>query len=150
MNRRRFLHHCAALGALLAGGLPLAARAAGLAARPPFEAKTLAAALQALGASETRSSADLLLEAPDVAENGASVPLDITSKLPDTRRISVLVDDNPQPLAMQLEFSPGVQARFHGRVKLNRSSTVRVLAEAGDAKYLVSRPVQVTIGGCGV
>ncbi len=152
-ERRSVLRHtagAAALGLLAAAGVLRPGLA--LAAAPeraPFAATTLSAALQALGAGNAQTSGEILIGAPDVAENGASVPLDITSRLPGTRRLAVLVDDNPQPLAMQLEFAPGVQARFHGRIKMGRSSTVRVLAEADGRSWLASRAVQVTVGGCG-
>ncbi|WP_168735354.1 thiosulfate oxidation carrier protein SoxY [Pseudothauera rhizosphaerae] len=152
-QRRRFLHATgasAALGVLLAAGVlrPAHALAAG-SERIAFQARTLAAALQALGNPQPPTSADIVIDVPDVAENGAAVPLAITSRLPGTRRISVLVDDNPQPLALQFEFAAEVQPRFQARIKMGQSSQVRVLAEADGGAWIAARPVQVTIGGCG-
>jgi sulfur-oxidizing protein SoxY len=152
-TRRQFLRSAgsvAALGVLLGAGVQRPAAAASTGSpRPAFEARTLAAALQALGSSSASESTALQIGAPEVAENGASVPLDISSSLPDTRRIAVLVDHNPQPLALQLEFAPGVRPRFHARIKMGQSSPVRVVAEAGGRHYTTVRSVQVTQGGCG-
>src|SRR5574337_60929 len=127
--RRLFLLHTAGhttLLALLGTGLLRPGRV--LAApwnSPAFEAKTLAEALRLIGGDAAAPSTDLELRAPEIAENGAVVAVDVVSKLPGTRRISLLVDKNPQPLIFQIEFSPGVRPQVSTRIKMAQTSLLR-------------------------
>lgn len=114
-----------------------------------FEARELAAALQVLGLSAAQESPDIQLRAPDVAENGAVVPLDIAVKLPGVRSVSVLIENNPFPLSAHYELSASAVPEFHLRVKMAESSVVRVIARTDAKIHLLSRRIDVTQGGCG-
>ncbi len=141
----------AALGAATALGLLLPMRV--MAAewnRAAFGAKDLPGALHAAGMDAAAESADLVLKAPDVAEDGAAVPIEVISNLPGTQEISIFVDDNPFPLAASFRFSNGAEPRISARLKMAETSNVRVVARAADGKfYSTVGEVKVTIGGCG-
>ena len=89
------------------------------------------------------------LELPIIAENGAVVPVEVTSNLPDTKSIVVLVEKNPFPLVAKFDFLEGATPFVKVNVKMGESSNVRVLAEAGGKYYSAVKEVKVTIGGCG-
>ncbi len=151
-NRRRILQRAGAAGALAA------ATAAGI-LRPQdvlaawnkdaFGQKTLADAIKSLGAVAAADSKDIVIDAPQIAENGAVVPVEITSNLPNTKSIVVLIEKNPFPLAAKFDFLEGAVPFVKVNVKMGESSNVRVLAEAGGKYYAAVREVKVTIGGCG-
>ena len=137
------------LGALLAGLFkPLAAFAASW-NKDAFGAKSAADALKSLGASAAVPSKDVLIEAPQIAENGAVVPIEITSNVPGTTSISVLIEKNPFPLAGVFEFREGALPFVKLNVKMGETSDVRVVAEAGGRRYTATKEIKVTIGGCG-
>lgn len=137
------------LGALLAGLFkPLAALAASW-NKDAFGAKNAADALKGLGASGAAPSKDLVIEAPQIAENGAVVPIEITSNLPGTTSIAVLIEKNPFPLAGVFEFRDGALPFVRLNVKMGETSDVRVVAEAGGRRYTAAKEIKVTIGGCG-
>ena len=117
--------------------------------RAAFEAKAVADALKGIGVTATEDSNRIVLKAPEIAENGAIVPLEITSQVPGTQAIYILVDKNPQPLTAVFEFANGAEAFVATRIKMNESSIVRVLARASGKFYATMREVKVTIGGCG-
>ena len=146
MKRRTLL----AVLPLLAAGLmkPLAALAAAW-NKDAFGAKTVADALKSLGAASTAPSKDLVIEAPQIAENGMVVPIEVTSNIPGTRAISVIVEKNPFPLAGRFEFLDGALPFVKVNVKMAETSDVRVLAEAGGKHFVATREIKVTIGGCG-
>jgi sulfur-oxidizing protein SoxY len=144
MNRlRRSL--LAALGVLVLK--PLAALAAWN--EQAFGAKTAADALQTLGAGAAAPSKDIVIEAPQIAENGAVVPIEIASNIPGTTSIAVLIEKNPFPLTGRFDFKEGALPFVKLNVKMGETSEVRVLAEAGGKHYSASREIKVTIGGCG-
>jgi sulfur-oxidizing protein SoxY len=137
------------LGALLAGLLkPLAALAATW-NKDAFGAKTTADALKGLGAAGASPSADILIEAPQIAENGAVVPIEVSSRLPGTTSIAVLVEKNPFPLAGLFEFKEGALPFVRVNAKMGETSDVRVVVEAGGRRYVATKEIKVTIGGCG-
>jgi sulfur-oxidizing protein SoxY len=142
-NVRRSL--LAALGALLLK--PLAALAAWN--EQAFGAKTAADALKTLGVPASAPSKDIVIEAPQIAENGAVVPIEISSGLPGTTSITVLIEKNPFPLAGKFEFREGALPFVKLNVKMGETSDVRVVAEAGGKHYTATREIKVTIGGCG-
>ena len=139
--RRRTL---AAIALLL---LPLRALAAWN--KEAFQAKSAADALKSLGVSAPAESKDILIEAPQIAENGAVVPVEITSNIPGTRSIAVVVEKNPFPLVAKFDFSESAVPFVKVNVKVGESSFVRAIAEAGGKHYTAAREVKVTIGGCG-
>jgi sulfur-oxidizing protein SoxY len=115
-----------------------------------FEAKDTPAAMKAVGAATTAESKDLKLTAPDIAENGAVVPIDISSGIPNTISIAVFVDKNPFPLTAAFNFANGAMADASVRLKMGQTSIVRAVAKTADGKYFTaSKEVKVTAGGCG-
>ena len=117
--------------------------------RAAFDARSAADALRLIGATAAETSADIVLKTPEIAENGAAVPIEVISNIPGTTRLSVLVDKNPFPLALQFNFTPPAVARFQAKLKMGESSRLRVVATAGGRHYTVFREVKVTAGGCG-
>jgi sulfur-oxidizing protein SoxY len=118
--------------------------------RSAFEAKDLAGALKGMGAGSPADSAALTIKAPDIAENGAVVPIDIASGIPNTVSLAVLVDKNPFPLTSAFEFSNGAVPEMALRVKMGQTSLVEVVAKTADGKhYIAKKEVKVTVGGCG-
>jgi len=137
------------LGALLAALLqPLAALAAAW-NMEAFGARSAADALQGIGAAGAVPSADLAIDAPQIAENGAVVPIEISSSVPGTSAIAVVIEKNPFPLAARFEFKEGALPFVKLNVKMGESSDVRVVAFAGGKQYTATREIKVTIGGCG-
>jgi len=114
-----------------------------------FGQKTLADALKSIGAAVAADSNDIVIDAPQIAENGAVVPVEITSNVPNTKSIVVLVEKNPFPLVAKFDFLEGAVPFVKVNVKMGESSNVRVLAEAGGKYYAALKEVKVTIGGCG-
>ena len=114
-----------------------------------FGQKTLADALKSVGAVSVADSKDIVIDAPQIAENGAVVPVEITSNVPNTKSIVVLIDKNPFPLVAKFDFLEGAVPFVKVNCKVGESSYVRVLAEAGGKYYAATKEVKVTIGGCG-
>jgi sulfur-oxidizing protein SoxY len=137
------------LGAFLAGLLkPLAALAAAW-NKEAFGAKSAPDALKSLGAANAAASKGIVIEAPQIAENGAVVPIEITSSIPGTSSITVLIEKNPFPLAGRFEFKEGALPFVKLNVKMGETSDVRVVAEALGRHYTATKEIKVTIGGCG-
>ena len=151
--RRMLLKGAGASGALavaLAAGLLRPSRV--LAAewnKAAFGAASVPDALKAIGASGPADSKDVAIKAPDIAENGAVVPVEVDSRIPGTTEIAVLVDKNPLPLAASFTFSNGALPSVALRLKMGKTSNVRVIAKAGGKSYATAKEVKVTIGGCG-
>ena len=114
-----------------------------------FGAKSAADALKNLGVGSPAPSPDVLIEAPQIAENGAVVPVEITSNIKGTTSILVLIDKNPFPLVSKFDFSEGSLPFVKLNVKMGETSDVRVVAEAGGKHYVATKEIKVTIGGCG-
>ncbi len=114
-----------------------------------FHAKSAHDALAKIDASNAFESKQVTLDAPQIAENGAVVPVEVTSSVPGTRAIYVLVDKNPFPLAGFFQFKEGAVPYVKLNVKMGESSFVRAIVEAGGKHYSASKQVKVTIGGCG-
>jgi sulfur-oxidizing protein SoxY len=114
-----------------------------------FAAKSAADAMKALGMTNAEESKDIVIRAPDIAENGAVVPIDVTSNIPGTTSISVFVEKNPFPYLGTFDFPQDTVPYVHLRAKLGESTPVRVVAAAGGKFYTTAKEVKVTIGGCG-
>jgi sulfur-oxidizing protein SoxY len=114
-----------------------------------FGAKSTAEALKSLGTPAPVPSQDVVIEAPEIAENGAVVPIEITSKVPGTTSIVVLIDKNPFPLLGKFDFMEGALPFVKVNVKMGETSDVRVIAQAGGKGYVATKEIKVTIGGCG-
>ncbi len=149
-TRRKLLADSAKVMALLAGAglLPQPALAAWTQAA--FEAKTVADAIKALGGGAPAESKDVTITGPDIAENGAVVPVGVATTLPGVKRLAVLVEKNPSTLAAVFEVSDAVEASFNTRVKMGQSSNVLAVALMADGKVLFAqKEIKVTLGGCG-
>jgi sulfur-oxidizing protein SoxY len=115
-----------------------------------FGAKTPQDALKGIGAANPTASKEIVIDAPQIAENGAVVPIEIASNLPGTSSIAVVLEKNPFPLAAKFEFKEGALPYLKLNVKMAETSDVRVVvAAAGGRYYSASREIKVTIGGCG-
>ena len=150
MNRREMLSRSAAVATLLGtvGLLPQAAQAAYNSAA--FEIKTMADLVKSLGGSAPIESKDVTITGPDIAENGAVVPIGVSSALPGVKRLLVLVEKNPSVLSAMFDVSDAVEANFTTRVKMGQSSNVMAVAMMADGKVLFAqKEVKVTLGGCG-
>jgi sulfur-oxidizing protein SoxY len=151
-SRRTVLKGIWAIGALasaVAAGL-LSPRSAFAAwNKGAFEAKSTIDAMKALGIASAEESKAIEIRAPDIAENGAVVPIDITSSIPGTTAISVFIEKNPFPYTGTFDVSQGAVPYVHLRVKIGESSQVRVVVAAGGKHYMTAKEVKVTIGGCG-
>ncbi len=150
LNRRELLSHSAKVAALLAttGLLPQMAHAAYNTAA--FEVKTMAELVKLLGGSAPTESKDVTITGPDIAENGAVVPVGVSTALPGVKRLLVLVEKNPSVMSAMFEVSDAVDANFSTRVKMGQSSNVYAVAMMGDGKVLFAqKEVKVTLGGCG-
>ena len=147
MGKRRGLLQGA--GALLAAALlkPVAALAAWN--KAAFSSKSSADALKSLGTPGAEASSGIVIEAPQIAENGAVVPVEITSNIPGTTSIAVLVDKNPYPLVGKFDFMDGALPYVKVNAKMGETSDVRVVATAGGKHYQATKEIKVTIGGCG-
>jgi sulfur-oxidizing protein SoxY len=138
-----------AVAAVFGGALlkPESARAAWN--QSAFQAKNAADAMRALGMHDAAESKDIEIRAPDIAENGAVVPVDITSNIPGTTSISVFIEKNPFPYTGSFDFAAGTMPYVHLRAKLGQSTPVRVVVAANGKYYTAAKEVKVTIGGCG-
>lgn len=152
MQRREFLRHggsAGAMAALVAAGWWPAMAAAEEWNRVAFDAKTFEDVLKALGGVDAKASGDVVLVAPEIAENGAVVPLQFSSRSPATEMLAVLVEKNPNMLAAVFEVPEGTVADFQTRVKMAQTSNVFVLARSGGRYLYAVKEIKVTLGGCG-
>ena len=147
MQRRAWLQGMVAMG-LLALAAPLRALAAGWNALA-FEAKTMTGAFTGLGIDQAGASRDIILIAPDMAENGAIVQVEVESRIPGTEAITILVEKNPTPLIANYLFSNGADPYVITRIKMAETSELRVVVKAGGRYFSVSKQVEVALGGCG-
>jgi sulfur-oxidizing protein SoxY len=115
-----------------------------------FDAKTMADLMKALGAGAPSESKDVTITGPDIAENGAVVPVGASTALPGVKRMLLLVEKNPSMLSALFDVSDAVDASFTTRVKMGQSSNVFAVAMMADGKVLfAAKEVKVTLGGCG-
>ena len=114
-----------------------------------FDAKDVAGALAGLGASGAAESDQIVVEAPNIAENGGRVPVTITSKIPGTESIAMLAEANATPLIADFDLSNGAEGYISTTIKLGKTGKVRAVVKAGGKVYTAAKEVKVTIGGCG-
>ena len=149
-TRREMLARSATVAGLLAaaGFLPASALAAW--PQAAFDAKNLADAVKALGGGAPTESKDVTITGPDIAENGAVVPVGCACALPGVKRLLLLVEKNPSVLAAVFDVSDAVDASFSSRVKMGQSSNVIAVAMMADNRVLFAqKEIKVTLGGCG-
>lgn len=148
-TRRKALRHGAVVAGLLAatGLFPHYALAFNAKA---FEAKNIADVLKAIGAGAPVASKDVTLTAPDIAENGAVVPMGAATSLAGVKQLLVLVEKNPSALIAMFNLTDSVESNIQTRAKMGESSDVYAVAIMNDGRVLYAKKeVKVTLGGCG-
>jgi len=114
-----------------------------------FTQKTEADAIKTLYGKAAEVSDQVKLDAPEIAENGAVVPISVSSRLPNVTSIAIIVSENPFPLAASYKIPPGTSGTVSNRLKMAKTSKVVALVESGGKIYSASKEVKVTVGGCG-
>ena len=142
---------CALLG-LVGSAARFGARAAADAVHwmeDAFKQKSEADAVKALYGKTAEASDKVKLEAPEIAENGAVVPISVTSALPKTTSIAILVLENPFTLAAAYTIADGTLPAVSNRLKMAKTSKVMAVVESGGKLFTATKEVKVTVGGCG-
>jgi len=153
MKRRNFLKGTLAtsmVGVAVSAGL-LTPKAV-LAAWPEssFAAKKVDDAVNSLlGSAKTAPSSDIKIKAPDIAENGAVVPITVSTQMSKVESITLLVAENPQPLCCNFELAPSAEPFVSTRIKMGKTSDVVAIVKSGGKLFSANKTVKVTIGGCG-
>ncbi|MBT9589968.1 MAG: thiosulfate oxidation carrier protein SoxY [Thiobacillus sp.] len=150
--RRNVLKSAAGAGTVavaVAAGLLKPTMALAGAPRTAFEAKTVGDALKSMGASGAADSKDITIKAPDIAENGAVVPVEVTSGIAGTTAIAIVAEKNATPLVADFDLTNGAQGFISTRIKMGQTSLIRAVVTAGGKTYTSAKEVKVTIGGCG-
>jgi len=148
-NRRETLKQSLAVAGLL-GATGLFPQYALAFSKAAFDAKTIADAVKAYGASAPVESKDVTLTAPDIAENGAVVPLAASSTLAGVKSILLLVEKNPNALSAKFDVSDAIEPNVATRVKMGQTSDVYAVVVTADGKtHYAKKEVKVTLGGCG-
>jgi sulfur-oxidizing protein SoxY len=115
-----------------------------------FDTHSVADTLKGLAVGEpTRSNDIVFFQTPEIAENGAVVPVGVASNIPKTESIAILVEKNPNVLAAVFDIPPGTEPAIVTRVKMAQSANIYALVRADGRYYLASKDVKVTLGGCG-
>lgn len=114
-----------------------------------FKAKSIADAFKALGAASPENSKDVVIVSPDIAENGAVVPVGIKSNLPKTDFMALLIEKNPFALTGAYDILAGAEPEVNMRVKMGQSSDVYAIVRADGKYYMAKKEIKVTLGGCG-
>lgn len=114
-----------------------------------FESKAVAGVLNSLGATDAAESKDITITAPDIAENGAIVPVAVTSRIPQTDQISIIAEKNPFPLAATFNIAAGSEGYVSTRLKMGKTADVWAVVKAGGRYYVAKKEVKITVGGCG-
>ncbi len=150
ISRRGFLSLTAGtFGALFAGvSLPLRVLAQHVRPDAAFTATDMAGAYAALG-STPEASSDIIFTSPEIAENGAVVPVSVASNIPGTTKIAILVEKNPNPLTAVFYIAEGTEPSIQTRVKVAQTCNLYAVVEANGKYYSASRETKVTLGGCG-
>jgi sulfur-oxidizing protein SoxY len=153
MKRREFVQTtsgAAALGlAVTVGFLPASASAQTAWNKAAFEAKSMADVVKALGGSSATESADVVLSAPEIAENGNVVRIGVQSAAAGVSWLGLVIEKNPSALAAGFDVMAGTEANMSTNVKMGQTSNVYALAKVGDKYIYAVKEVKVTLGGCG-
>jgi sulfur-oxidizing protein SoxY len=147
MDRRAWL--TAATSALMLAVLAPMRALAGVWNKAAFESPNMQDALRGLGMLQVGPSQDIVLVAPDLAENGAIVQIEIESRIAGTEAIAILAEKNPTPLIANFMFSNGAEPYIVTRIKMAETSELRAIVKADGKYYSVSRIIEVAQGGCG-
>ncbi|SDO38565.1 thiosulfate oxidation carrier protein SoxY [Afipia sp. GAS231] len=152
-TRRLILQGAGAVAVIGLGNIPFVSGAFAAAndkyPEEAFKAKTEADAIKALYGKTAEASDKVKIDAPEIAENGAVVPVSVTTTLPDVTSISFLVSENPVVLVASYRIPAGTMPSVANRIKMAKTSNVTVVVEAGGKVYSTTKEVKVTVGGCG-
>ena len=153
MKRRIFLKGSLATGAVgMAVSTGLLTPRVSMAAwsKAAFEATDINGGMTSLyGSSSMDKSDKIKIKAPDIAENGAVVPVSVTTSIDGVSSISLFADKNALPLTANFELGPGTEGYVSTRIKMGKTANVIAVVKAGDKLFSSSKEVKVTIGGCG-
>jgi sulfur-oxidizing protein SoxY len=153
MKRRQFVKTTTGIATLslvaTAGLLPAAASAQTAWNKAAFEAKSMAEVVKALGGAPATESADVVLTAPEIAENGNVVRIGAQSAATGVTWLGLVIEKNPAALAAGFDVIAGTQADMSTNVKMGQTSNVYALAKVGDKFIYAVKEVKVTLGGCG-
>ena len=151
--RRSFLKLAGSMGALATVGATGLLRSVETWAatwnKSGFESKAVTDVLNSLGATGASESKDIVITAPEIAENGAVVPVAVFSKIPNTQQISIVAEKNPFPLAATFDVAGGGEGYVSTRLKMGQTSDVWAVVKAGGRYYVAKKEVKITVGGCG-
>jgi sulfur-oxidizing protein SoxY len=140
----------AALGTAIAAGLITPSRVFANNISGAFKAKSTNDVMSQMFPGQTpESSSKIKIKAPDIAENGAVVPVSVSSSLPGVDSISILVEKNATPLVASFDLPGNADSFVSTRIKMGKTSNLIAVAKVGDKLYSSSKEVKVTIGGCG-
>src|SRR5690606_31858570 len=115
-----------------------------------FTAKDIPSALSSLmGADSAEESGDINIKAPDIAENGAVVPVTVSTTLPGVEAIAIIAANNPVPLIANFNLKEGAEGFISSRIKMGKSGDVIAVVKSDGKLYKAAKEVKVTIGGCG-
>ena len=139
-----------ALGVAIGAGLLIPANVLAAWPEKAFKSKELPEMLKELTGSEgMQESGDIQIKAPDIAENGAVVPVTISTTIAGTQSIALIAVNNPFPLVASYELGEGAEGVVSTRIKMGKSGDVVAVVNAGGKLYSAKKEVKVTIGGCG-
>lgn len=147
-TRRTLLKSASVFGVLLASGVISTKEAMAFDIRSGFDAKNLTEALAVLGGTAADSK-EITITTPDIAENGAVVPVSVTTSLPNASEIYIFVEKNPNPLAAVFMIPADTEPTVQTRLKMGQSTNVLVVVKAGGKLYSATKETKVTLGGCG-
>ncbi len=149
-SRKRRMLLMGSLGALASIGFLTPQPALAVWPKEAFSAETVDAAIKALlGGNGVTESSAIKIKAPEIAEDGAVVQVEVSTTLKNVESISIIVEKNALPLVASFELAASAEPFVSTRIKMNKTSDVVVLVKAGGKLYSAKREVIVTIGGCG-
>jgi sulfur-oxidizing protein SoxY len=139
----------ALLSALAAAGIITPGMALADWNKAAFDAKSMADTLKAMGAASPADSKDVQVTGPDIAENGAVVPVGVATTLPNVSMVAILIEKNPNALAASFTLPEGTEANVQTRVKMGQTSNVYALVKSDGKFFMATKEIKVTLGGCG-
>lgn len=114
-----------------------------------FGAKSLDSALNSLFGTTDTKAGKITIKAPEIAENGAVVPVTVSTGLANIKRIALFVEKNPQPLTCSYDFAGNLEGYIATRIKMGETSDIVAAVETNEGIFTARKTVKVTIGGCG-
>lgn len=152
MNRRNFIKNSMLFAGSLVAVPSLIVSRKAYAAWPEksFDIRDLTESVSSVyGHSNLEESSKVKLKAPEIAENGAIVPINVSTTLDNVESIMIFVENNPQPLSSGYKLTSLSEPSIGTRLKMGKTSNVMAAVKSGDKVYTSTQEVKVTIGGCG-